>query len=627
MSENVVIRKKKVIKLKKERTDRLVTVLKDTFGHQDFRPKQKQIISNVLDGNDLLVLLPTGSGKSLCYQLPAVISDGVSIVISPLIALINDQMLYLENLGISCYYFNSQTKTAEKRALLKDLNSDNPQCKLFYTTPETIVSNLSLRMALERLHKKKLLARVVIDEAHCVSNWGHEFRPSYLKLRQLKKIYPGIQIVSFTATATPMVQIDIIKQLSMKRTLIHKQSFVRKNLSYQVRPKTVSVVPDMARLIKSDYTDESGIIYCLSRQNCEDVSEQLCALGLNSHHFHAGMSGNDRKDIQEKWLNDEIQIIVATIAFGLGINKPDVRFVFHYSLPKSIEGYYQETGRAGRDGQPSDCILFYSARDKRMLEYIIKKEEDDSPTDNLELIEMMSNFCRNQLDCRKKLMSIYLGEYAEFNCNMQDTSKPYGVCDNCAHKEQVKTIDLNDHLSGIKTLFEQRAKYNYNNLIDQLIGMTGLSKNNVKRWIDQMVIDGVLDLKTALTKNREIVQYYQLAKLNNETPPNLSLVVKDQVTMADFCRKSSDTDTNAGASTRLSLDDEDDGDLNSKLSDFRVRIAGQNGWPLYRVFSNRTLEELVDQRPSTEQEMLNIYGIGAKKLESYGQELLQIINS
>lgn len=602
----VVIKKKKIV-LNQGRSDRLLKVLRETFKLENFRPKQEQIISGVLDGNDILVLMPTGSGKSLCYQLPAVMGKGISIVISPLIALINDQMAFLRSLGICCYYLNSQTSSKEKNELIKDLRSPIPQCRLLYTTPETLVTNFSLISALDNLHKKGLFSRMVIDEAHCVSNWGHEFRPSYLKLKQVKHTYKGLQIIAFTATATPKVRIDIIKQLNMRRTLMFKQSFVRHNLSYHVQKKTThsNTIMKMTDLIKNNFQGQSGLIYCLSRQNCEDVSRDLNARGLDTHYFHAGMSANSRKDVQTRWLNNEIRIIVATIAFGLGINKPDVRFVFHYSVPKSIEGYYQETGRAGRDGLASTCVLYYSERDRYALKNIISQNTGGAPTNNTILLETMVNFCRNQIDCRKKLLSVYLGEYREIECSREI------ACDNCQCFTNIEQKDLTQFWPAIEELFKHQSRMNENNLIQKLTNVVPVDKTDARRLMTQMVIDGFINLRTVMNKSREIVEYYHLPESSGSQTQRLTL---------DVCTNSRDSSNSSHTDNSIDRDQ-----LWSKLANYRLTKSVTKRCMPYRIFNDRTIDEIVERRPKTRASLLSVYGIGPRKLEEFGDDILTMI--
>ncbi len=521
MQQSKTITKKLV--LKKNETDRIMESLKQSFKLDQLRHKQGPIIKDILEGKDIVVLLPTGSGKSLCYQLPATLTMGITIVICPLLALITDQLEYLNNLNILSYYYNSQTNKEEKKILFSDLVSDYPRCKLLYTTPETLVSNLKFRTLLENLHKKKLITRIVIDEAHCVSNWGHDFRPSYLQLKQLKTIFPNIQIVAFTATATAKVQIDIIRQLNLKNVLIHRESFIRHNLSYQIKMKTTSmIILEMANLIKKKYNNQSGIIYCLSRQDCEDVNEQLKSLDISTGYFHAGLTTKNKNKTQSRWLNNEIQVIIATIAFGLGINKPNVRFVFHHSMPKSIEGYYQETGRAGRDGLPSDCVLFYSIRDKRLLKFLVKQQSPDAPSSNLSLIENIDDFCNNKIDCRKKQLSNYLGEYIDFNC-LQFDKNQYHYCDNCQKKETIAYTDLSMYISSFQIHFNSQKQINEHRLIEQFIKIFPLTKVDIKRLIVKLIVDGYLNIQTSL-KGRDIIENYQILNIENLNKLEIELI-------------------------------------------------------------------------------------------------------
>jgi bloom syndrome protein len=490
--------------------DKKKHILNSVFKLKDFRHQQEQIIDDVLNNKDLLVLLPTGSGKSLCYQLPAVINQGVTIVVSPLLSLINDQTEYLKTLGIVSYFFNSQTDKKNKKTIFDDLSEDCPKCKLLYTTPETLISNVSFTECLGDLIERKMLSRFVIDETHCVSNWGHEFRPSYLQLNRLRKLFPKIPIVSLTATATPKVQIDIIKQLNLTDVAIHRQSFIRHNLSYQVRQKDPrKVVIEMAKMIKGEYKCQSGIIYCLSRQDCENVSDILKSLDIKSEHFHAGLSAHVKNDVQHRWLIGEIQVIVATIAFGLGINKPDVRFVFHYSMPKSIEGYYQETGRAGRDGNPSDCILYYSEKDKRVLEFLVKQSSLDSPETNVKLVENMWNFCTNKKECRKKQLSTYLGEFNAFECRSSNVGEK---CDNCINLPNPIHIDMSFYMQKILTIISKIDKISSIFLIRSIRDITRLNNDDAKRLIIEMIIGNLLSLQTKL-ENGKISQYYKVGNI------------------------------------------------------------------------------------------------------------------
>ena len=413
----------------------LQDILENTFKLLNFRPLQHEIIQDILANRDLLVLLPTGSGKSLCYQLPTIYSPGVSVIISPLLSLIYDQVLGLKELGIETAFLNSQTTVTEKNKFITMLR--NGTCKFLYTTPEAIIDNISLQDLLKDLHQSGKLKRFIIDEAHCVSNWGHDFRASYLKLHVLKSRYSDIPIAAFTATATPKVQMDIIKQLGLTKPKIYRQSFIRENLDYEVKVRNKNfheTVEDVADWIKLKYPFSkgggSGIIYCLSRKKCEEVAMELTGMGIKTDYYHAQIESNRKENVQNRWIRGEIQVIVATIAFALGINKKDVRFVIHLTMPKSIEGYYQETGRAGRDGLRSQCILYYSIQDKIILESMAKKSQSivgsigGTPVTAVSRIQDMYDYAINVFECRKQQLSQYLGEHIDYICE--------NSCSNCS---------------------------------------------------------------------------------------------------------------------------------------------------------------------------------------------------
>lgn len=475
--------------------------LREKFGILEFRTHQEEIIKDILDQRDLLVLMPTGGGKSLCYQLSALISPGFSLIISPLIALIWDQIADLKEKGFDARAWSTDLTSEEVFDLKEGIKSG--RIKILYTTPEMLLQSSNLNNLLNLTHdreqdqdsfsfasiaaptvtaklidegiggigegigegtgegkevqdpvkdpvkdqvkqkkKVRLLDRIVVDEAHCVSNWGHEFRDSYLELVKLKLRLPGIQIIAFTATATPAVQLDIIRILNLSKVKIYRQSYIRENLHYSVMKRETSsklkfndgFVDQICQWIRqNDYMRKTGIIYCLSRDNCEELAEALQNRGLSAEFFHASMNIVDKRLTQTRWLSGETKIIVATIAFALGINKPNVRFVIHAALPKSIEGFYQETGRAGRDGKLSRCLLFYNRQDKHILQSMARKSElkqepsatearREAPIDSIVRTEDMYQWANSNLDCRIESLSRYLGESVTYTC---------GNCDNC----------------------------------------------------------------------------------------------------------------------------------------------------------------------------------------------------
>ena len=393
----------------------LVDTLSRCFGYSEFRPQQEHIVNTILLGKDILVLMPTGAGKSICYQLPALCEIGVSIIISPLISLMFDQVKDLEDRGIIAHRYDSTTKQSLS-TIIDDIK--NGSCNILYTTPETLTNNSNFLMELESLYNSDLLKRFIIDEANCVSNWGHDFRPSYLNLK-MKTWFKNIQICAFTATATNLVSHDIIDNLSLDNPVIIKSSFIKENISYNFRNKVNDnwgyTAGTIAKIIKDDgYLHNTGIVYCLSRKECEFVAKSLVAKGISAQFYHARIDTTKKDKIQTDWLNGKTKVIVATIAFALGINKPDVRYVIHTSMPKSIETYYQQTGRAGRDGKPAKCITFYNEKDRttllKMVSNISSGENLVPPVRNTDRVNEMYVLCCNKNMCIKTQLSVYLGE-------------------------------------------------------------------------------------------------------------------------------------------------------------------------------------------------------------------------
>jgi bloom syndrome protein len=409
-------------------------VLKDRFHLRGFRPNQLEAIDATLAGKDTFILMPTGGGKSLCYQLPSIVTSGrtsgVTIVISPLLSLMEDQVSHLRKLNVNAFLINGETEKEEKSWILSQLSSTSGEAlEVLYITPEMINKNQALVRALERLHGKKKLARLVIDEAHCVSQWGHDFRPDYKELGEVRNKLPGVPVMALTATATENVKVDVIHNLNMAGCEVFLQSFNRPNLTYEVRSKGKNdeVLASMAETITNSYPNQCGIIYCLSRATCEKVADDLREkYRLKARHYHAKLDTNTKSKVQSAWQAGRVHIIVATIAFGMGIDKPDVRFVMHHSIPKSLEGYYQETGRAGRDGKRSGCYLYYGYKDAATLKRMIDSG-DGSGQQKARQKQMLRNvvqFCENRSDCRRVQVLAYFAEnFRQEDCN--------NTCDNC----------------------------------------------------------------------------------------------------------------------------------------------------------------------------------------------------
>jgi RecQ family ATP-dependent DNA helicase len=422
----------------------VIRVLHETFHLDGFRQNQLEAINSTLSGKNTFVLMPTGGGKSLCYQLPALIDTGrtrgVTIVISPLISLMTDQVDHLHDLGIDATFINSDLSAADRRERFASLRQPNVTCRLMYVTPEALSKSGQMSSALDALDGRGLLARIVIDEAHCVSQWGHDFRPDYKQLGDLRRRFPRVPCIALTATANIAVRADVKHSLNIEDCEEFSHSFNRPNLSYEVRPWSKDMVGVMAKIINEEFRGKCGIVYCLSRNDCESVAKELS----NKHRiaalfYHAGMPKDDKINVQRTWQAGRANVVVATIAFGMGIDKANVRYVFHYSLPKSLEGYYQETGRAGRDGKSSRCIMFYRYADKAKLERLIESGDGNRMAKNAqkELLQKVIQYCENKSDCRRKQVLAYFGETFEAeNCRQK--------CDNCQSGAKFTPLDVTE---------------------------------------------------------------------------------------------------------------------------------------------------------------------------------------
>lgn len=470
-------------------------ILKIVFGFDDLKEFQKNVINSSLKRDDILVISPTGSGKSLCFQLPAVMNEGITIVLSPLKSLIYDQIETLKKKDISCYLLNGDLKEREKNVVLNELRKDYPNIKLLYTTPESILGNEEIKECIINLYKKNLINRFVLDEAHCISTWGNDFRPHYLKVRKLKQEYKRVPIIALTATATERVKKDILDILQLKDVKIFQSSFLKTNLNINIKFRgskkkdELETIEEIGNDLKTKYKNKCGILYAFSRKKCEEISNKLKDIGIKSEYFHAGMSCKKRNEIQTQWLEDEIQIICATIAFGMGIDKPNVRIIYHFNLPKTIENYYQEIGRGGRDKKQSDCILYYNETDnilyQKINEYKSKEKQNDYFKErNKELqkyeqqkIYDMINFCENKYDCRHIALCNYFGEKRKEKigfCNVCDICKLYNK-NNIKYKKQ----NVTDSCKKIIELISRTHNPTKNNIIKKIVGYP--KKNDKKR--------------------------------------------------------------------------------------------------------------------------------------------------
>ncbi|CCE62995.1 hypothetical protein TPHA_0D03600 [Tetrapisispora phaffii CBS 4417] len=482
--------------------------LKNSFNLNSFRPNQLEAINSTLNGRDVFVLMPTGGGKSLCYQLPAIVksgkTSGTTIVISPLISLMHDQVEHLLNINIKASMISSKSPAAQRK---KTFNLFiNGLLDLVYISPEMMSASQQCKRAIKRLYETNKLARIVVDEAHCVSNWGHDFRPDYKELKLFKREYPTIPLIALTATANEQVQLDIINNLGVRNPLLLKQSFNRTNLDYIIRTKSKNTVNEICSSLKTDFKNQSGIIYCNSKISCEQVAQQIASQKIRTAFYHAGMTPSERLKIQKAWQNNQVQVICATVAFGMGIDKPDVRFVIHFTIPRTLEGYYQETGRAGRDGLPAQCITYFSFKDVRSLQTMIQRDKSlnkENKLKHLEKLQQVVSYCDNVTTCRRQQVLKYFNEDI-------DPSVCLKQCDNCRNsgnfsiEERDVTNEAKMIINLIGTLKDERVTRIYcqdifkgsrsakilqsgHNLIKDHAAGKHLSKLEIERIFSQLV--------------------------------------------------------------------------------------------------------------------------------------------
>lgn len=601
-------------------------ILKKVFGYDSFRPLQLEIIQNLLAGKDILAIMPTGGGKSLCYQIPALIFKGITIVVSPLISLMQDQVTSLKENGVPAVYLNSSLEWEDYTENIRQLK--NGEIKLAYVSPEGLATERMLSI----FHECSVpINCITIDEAHCVSEWGHDFRPDYLSIANVRNHFPNAVCLALTATATDFVQQDIVKNLHLDNPVIFKASFNRKNIFLEVKPKKNALLQVTDFLEK--HKDESGIIYCFSRKSVDELTEKLQKQGYSVLSYHAGLSDKERSENQNLFIKDKVRIMVATVAFGMGINKPNVRFVIHYDMPKSLEEYYQEIGRAGRDGLPSNALLLFSAGDIHKIRFFFDESADPEKSENL--LQGMVNYAKTR-QCRRKVLLSYFGE------KLSDFSlSPEECCDVCAAgKPSLSdvTIPAQKLMSCILRL---KQRYGISYVVDVLLGSKqkrimenhhnelstwGIGKELEKEdWFElsDLLIECGYILKVgeynvlAVSKmgalalsNRtkiELPVQFRIKKLINAPHPKPAFVLHKK--NAFFNNLS-----------------ESDAALYNTIKAWRNKTAEKENVAPYMIFGDKTIEELVEKKPENESELLNVFGIGTVKAEKIGSQLLRIIN-
>lgn len=593
----------------------LTDALKEHFGFDSFKGNQEAIIENLLAGNDTFVLMPTGGGKSLCYQLPSLLMDGVAIVISPLIALMKNQVdamrSFSEQDGVAHFINSSLTKTA-----IEEVKSDvlSGKTKLLYVAPESLTKEENIQFL-----RGVRISFYAVDEAHCISEWGHDFRPEYRKIRPIISQIGNAPVIALTATATPKVQHDIQKNLGMINAQVFKSSFNRANLYYEVRKKTQDIDKEIIKFIRTQ-EGKSGIIYCLSRKKVEDLAETLRVNGINALAYHAGMDSNVRSENQDNFLMEKVEVIVATIAFGMGIDKPDVRYVIHYDIPKSLEGYYQETGRAGRDGGEGQCIAFYSNKDIQKLEKFMQGKPIAEQEIGKQLLNETAAYAESSI-CRRKSLLHYFGEeYTPENC---------GNCDNCLHpKKQMEAQEM--LCTVIETILAVKEKFKAEHIVDIIVGKETSEVLDYKHddldvfatgqgedptlWhtvIRQAMIAGYIDKEI---ENYGVLKITKAGKAFFKKPTSFK-ITKDN----DFDEEEEEAPIRKAGSCAA------DEALFSMLKDLRKKIAKQVGLPPYVIFQDPSLESMATTYPITLEELQNIPGVGAGKAKRYGEEFINLI--
>lgn len=592
--------------------------LKEFFGFDSFKGMQEDIIRTVLEGKDCFVIMPTGAGKSLCYQLPALISSGTAIIISPLIALMKNQVDAIRGFGESdsvAHFLNSSLTKTQATKVKNDVAQG--RTKMLYVAPETLKKDETIDFL-----KSVGVSFVAVDEAHCISEWGHDFRPEYRRIKQIVKEIDDIPMMALTATATPKVQLDIQKNLNMQDAIVFKSSFNRSNLYYEVLPKgsKAQTMKDMISVINKR-KGKSGIVYCLSRKKTEEVADILQANGISALPYHAGLDAKTRGINQDKFLMEEIDVIVATIAFGMGIDKPDVRFIIHYDVPKSLEGYYQETGRSGRDGMEGDCVLFYNPKDTEKLEKFLKDKPVAEREIGTQLIAEMAYFAESS-QCRRKSLLHYFGEdFAVEDCHK--------MCDNCRHPRETADV-TQDLVKALQVVEMTDGNVGLGHIVDVLCGessqavkayrhdkndLFGCGKDKAaNHWKTLLRYAQVNNL---ITKN---IESYGLLSINETGRTYMSAPTPVEIAQdREFVSVSDE------AFETAKMEAVYDEVLLEELKALQKEVARSMGLPPYVIFQQLSLEDMAFKMPMNLEEMENIQGVGKNKAKKFGKPFIELI--
>ncbi len=585
------------------------SILKDTFGYDAFRPLQREVIENVLARRDTLAVMPTGGGKSLCYEIPALLFDGLTVVVSPLISLMKDQVEQLRAAGVPALFLNSSLQPEEYQANIARVQAGS--VRLLYVAPETL-----LTPRLFALLSELRVDCLTIDEAHCISEWGHDFRPEYRQLADVRRRFPSAVCLALTATATPRVRADIRSSMGFTGFNEFVASFNRENLFIEVQPKREATL--QATRFLERFKDQSGIIYCFSRKQVDELAYYLERRGISVRPYHAGLEDDERRRNQEAFIRDDAQIIVATIAFGMGINKPDVRFVLHYDLPKSIEGYYQEIGRAGRDGLPAHCLLLYSYSDVVKLKYFINQKEGTERQVAMQHIDAIVHYAEDEIHCRRKPLLNYFGEdYAVQNC---------ANCDNCIAKAPTQidiTVPAQKFLSCVKRTGE---RFGAAHVTEVLLGSKG--ERILRLGHDRLStygIGGELNKQQWMHLARQLVQMGYLEQESEYRTLSLSPkaldALKNRTPILGQLQEAPQRAFHRAEMAELEYNHA----LFALLRAKRKELANEAGVPPYVIFADRTLVEMAAYNPQSPERLLDISGVGQVKASQYGEAFLEIL--